>query len=53
MNNGEAKFSGTTFSGNSATSSGGAIYRTPNAKLSFYGSNTVTDNSAASAAGWQ
>lgn len=51
LNNGEAKFSGTTFSGNSATSSGGAIYRTPNAKLSFYGSNTVTDNSAASGGG--
>lgn len=51
LNNGEAKFSGTTFSGNSATSSGGAIYRTSSAKLSFSGSNTVTSNSAASGGG--
>ena len=51
LNKGKVEFSGTTFSGNSATSSGGAIYSTSSAKFSFSGSNTVTSNSAASGGG--
>ena len=51
LNKGKVEFCGTTFSGNSATSSGGAIYRTSSANFSFSGSNTVTSNSAASGGG--
>ena len=51
LNKGKVELSGTTFTGNSATGSGGAIYRASSAKFSFSGSNTITDNSAASGGG--
>lgn len=51
LNKGKVELSGTTFTGNSAAGSGGAIYRANGVNLSFNGSNTITRNSAASGGG--